>query len=216
MSFPSCGRLLRRWGLLTCSASFGTWVLMFLGCARPAILDEPHLVGRPPDVRLVLPARMSLALERTGREFETLAVADFDSSVVGGLQGLSYVFAPNQAPFAVIGDFDGDRHWDVALLQQSADEGRFVIVLDRESTPIVREVSRWQLRPQTIGEKHFEYLVRVAPGAYEIPTFAVDDSESEPQSLALENDAVESINSGKGARVYYFVDGRLETILTAD
>jgi hypothetical protein len=190
----------------------GTGVLA--GCAPGLRFDHPVLLGQPPDVRMVLPSRMERALEASGRGFRTYAVADFDTAIVRESPGWRYPFDPSQAPFGVIGDFDGDRRWDAALLQRSASEFRSVVVLDRTPSPEVVELSRTTLAAAELEDGQvWWFLMRVAPGSIPVPnweTGAVDTT------IELGHDALEMVYFEKAAVMHYYVDGRFLEIATAD
>ena len=162
---------------------------------------------------MLLPARMERALEASGPGFRTYAIADFDSQIVQGTPGWRYHFNPSQAPFGVIGDFDGDRRWDAALLQRSAAESRFVVVFDREPSPQVVELSRGATTPAATAGNRWSFLVRVPPGEIPIPDWETGSLDT---TIELANDAIESVNLGKGAVMHYYEDGRFLRIITAD
>jgi hypothetical protein len=188
-------------------------ILGGLACAREPRFDHPVLVGRPPEVRMLLPDRMEHALERTGPGFRTYAIAEFDSQIVNVWPGWSYHFDPSQAPFGVIGDFDGDRRWDVALLQRSPKESRFVVVLDRDPVPEVVELKRDPLSPEAMNETLWWFLVRIPPGSIPLPNW---DTGTVDSTLELGNDAVEIVYFEKAAVMHYYVDGKFVEVATAD
>ena len=199
--------------LLARGLVFGLAILGGLACAREPRFDHPVLVGRPPEVHMLLPGRMEQALERTGAGFRTYAIAEFDSQIVQVWPGWSYHFDPSQAPFGVIGDFDGDRRWDVALLQRSKKEYRFVVVFDRDPVPEVVELARRPLSAEASHEKLWWFLVRIPPGEIDVPNW---ETGSVDTTIDLGNDAIEVVYFEKSAVMHYYVDGRFLEITTAD
>ena len=115
------------------------------GKVSAEIADQgPRLVGNPPTVQIELPPRMTQALAAADSGYTTLSPADFASAIVPGRAGTwSYPYDGNQAPFAVLGDFDGDRRKDVALLQRSPDRGRVAVVFDLTDGPRVAIAKTW-------------------------------------------------------------------------
>ena len=136
-------------------------LLLAPGCARsdapkanerrgklsPEVVDAgPRLVGNPPTVQIELPQRMTATLAAADSGFVTLGPFDFVKDVASGSRSdgaWRYSYDGHQAPFALIADFDGDRHDDVALLQRSPEAGRVVVLFDRSDGVRAEIVKAW-------------------------------------------------------------------------
>lgn len=186
--------------------------VLLAGCASRS--DEPTSRTSANEERtVILPPRISRALAASGRDFRTIDIARFDSLIVSEDPEWPFQFDSRQSPSTVVGDFDGDGAEDAALLQESATESRFVIVLDRSPVAEIVELERW---PRTRAEQQFpmqEFLARVPAGPYVIPFYDVAPRET---TLHLRNEAVSFIYFEKGAVLYYYENGRFQEIITAD
>jgi hypothetical protein len=185
-------------------------VLLLAGCGGakddPGRDAAPRFTGRPPVVRLDLPARMRDAMERAGPGFQDFAVADFDTFIWKSQPGWSYDFDGLQAPFAVIGDFDGDGRRDAVVRQRSDTEDRTILVLDQAAGPTTTELYRAPSGPAARATPEWIYLVHVEPGAH----VAMDTT------VVLEHEGFEIGYLEKAAEMFYFTGGRLSSVATTD
>jgi len=198
-----------------CVLLVATWLAGAVGCAPRgdhAADAGPLLVGPVHAPRLVLPERMRERLERGVPGFRVATLEDFHPEVRAFLASPGYAWSRTQAPFAVIGDFDGDERYDIAVLQCSDDSSRFVVVLDTEPVPRVVEVGRGARIP---GEWHglSDYLSYVPSGEMTWPDFEADTPDS---IVWLEHAAFERSIFGKAALTYVYEQGEFRTYATGD
>ena len=188
---------------------------MPLGCARSGPLagsEGPLLVGAVRSPRLVLPGRMTAALARGAETFRICASTDFTAEVQKSHAGLDYSWNRTQAPYAVIGDFDGDDRFDVVVLQCTEAESRIAVVLDTLPAPRVIEVGRG---PRMSGRWHglSEYLAYVPSGAMTWSDFSEGVNDS---TIWLEHAGFEVVLFEKAATTYVYENGRFREYVTGD
>ena len=202
--------------------------LLVAGCARkqtqeaargkvaPEIADRgPRLVGNPPTVQIELPPRMTQALGDSG--WTTLTPFDFVQEIVPGdttSGAWDYPYDGRQAPFAVIGDFDGDGKDDVALLQRASGKVRVAVVFDRAGSPIVATAESGDLGIAGDTHKSGFFLTRFRKGPYRVPDFG--GSGDTARTVTLANEGIEVSYYGKGATTYYWTGDRFESVTTGD
>jgi hypothetical protein len=213
-------------------------LVVLSGCAKPApeppkgkvsaeVADQgPRLVGNPPTVQIELPPRMTQALARGDTAYATLSPFDFVPEIVPGdtASGVwRYPYDGRQAPFAVIGDFDGDERDDVAILQRltepslmhpSMEGGRVVFVFDRMTGAVAVTATSWNFPAAGKGGKSAFYMTRYPAGRHSLPDFG--GSGADTRTITLPFESVEIANWGKTARVLAWTGEGFEAIQTAD
>ena len=207
-------------------------VVMASGCAKsetprtetprgkvsPEIADQgPRLVGNPPTVQIELPPRMTLALAGGDTSFATLSPFDFVDEISPGssAQGAwAYPYDGRQAPFAVIGDFDGDGRDDVALLQRSLSSGRVAVVFDRAEGARVMTAKAWSRTLAGDAGRSGFYITRFPAGSFKVPDFGGTGDTS--STVTLPHEGIEVSNYGKAATTYWWNGEAFESVTTAD
>jgi hypothetical protein len=179
--------------------------------------DAPALDGSAPDVRLVLPARFEQALAADGAGFTAFGPADVHPEIVRGTGGWSYPWNDRQAPWAVVGDFDGDGRRDAALLQRSSDAIRAVAVLDTPAAPTVHELQRaaFGALGKGAGEPSEFYLTLHPAGPRSVPDFG-GERGGRDSTVTLPNEGITVAYFGKAAATHYHAGGRFHRLTTAD
>jgi hypothetical protein len=193
------------------------------GKVSAEIADKgPRLVGNPPTVQIELPPRMTAAL-LADSGFVTLSPFDFVRQIAPGDTAAGawhYPYDGRQAPFAVIGDFDGDGRDDVAMLQRSDGpalmkaEGRVLVVFDRAGAPVAVTATSWNTRIAGEGRKSGFYLTRFPAGAFKVPDFG--GSGDSARTVTLPHEGIEVSNYGKTAATYWWTGSTFESVTTAD
>jgi len=195
------------------------------GKVSAEIADKgPRLVGNPPTVQIELPPRMTAALAESDSGYATLTPFDFVKEVVPGETtdgGWRYPYDGRQAPFAVIGDFDGDGRDDVALLQRSKDgpgierpAARVVFVFDRAARARAEHAYSLRYFDLSPGAKTGFYLTRFPAGPFRIPDFG--GSGDTARTVTFPNESVELSNYGKTAGAIGWVGEGFEFVQTGD
>ena len=188
------------------------------GKVSPEVADQgPRLVGNPPTVQIELPPRMTRALAEKDTSFTTLTPFEFVHEISPGstVKGAwAYPYDGRQAPFAVIGDFDGDERDDVALLQRSASRGRVAVIFDRSYGPLVVIVKSWSRMTAGDAGKSGFYLARFPAGTLKVPDFAGTGDTS--TTVTLLHEGIEVSNYGKAAMTFWWNRVAFESVTTAD
>lgn len=173
-------------------------------------IAPPHLI--PTIARaggthvILLPDIMRVALRRYDPAFTPCPDDHFPPSLLRG-----YQFTNHQAPFAVIGDFNGDGRQDVALQGHAGKNfDRLVIFAGRTGARVLDE-SRSEKANDLLGpgdQGHLAYLEFVPRGTYR--------SHWEAKPLHLGTDAVTVAAYEKAATICYYRTGRFHQYITAD
>lgn len=100
--------------------------------------NVPHFEGKGKNLRLVLPPKMKTALDTYDPNFKIWKMSQFLPSYLRG-----YKITSHQAPFAVIGDFNGDGILDVALFGYSAKTSYVVVFLSTGDQFKVIQLEQW-------------------------------------------------------------------------
>ena len=211
-------------------------LVLATGCAKPAqeapkgkvapgIADRgPRLVGKPPTVQIELPPRMTAAMAESDSGYATLTPFDFVEQVVPGdpvAGAWKYPYDGRQAPFAVIGDFDGDGRDDVAMLQRSKDgpgpgrtPARILFVFDRAERPWAGHAYSLPHFDASAGAKTGFYLTRFPAGSIRVPDFG--GSGDTARTVTFPNESIELSNYGKTARAIGWTGEAFESVQTGD
>ena len=162
--------------------------------------------------RLVLPKGAGEALRRYDSTFVAWRERDYPKGVLE-----AYAFTQTQAPYGVVGDFNGDGKADAVLEGHTGTDWLFVAVLSTDSGFIVQDIER---RSGAYGSASGalqndmylgglqEYLELEHAGKVESPF------EGEP--LVLRHDAVGVTYVEKGAAVYYLKNKKWLVYTTGD
>ena len=162
---------------------------------------------------VVIPARLASALEASGPNFRTFRCAEFDTAITTPDVGWSVPFDSMQSPSTVLADFDGDGRMDVAVLQHSKNEIRFVVTLDRNPIPEVLELERWPHSVTERPEPLQQFLTRTAAGPIDIPNW---DTGERDTTLQLAHGGVAIGVWEKASDLYYFTNGHFHSVTTSD
>jgi hypothetical protein len=164
--------------------------------------EEPTIRMTGNEFVLNLTKEQRLAIRARNPDFHIRDQADYLPSVLK-----QYPFSNRQLPFAVIGDFDGDRILDVVLQGRDKTSELLIAVLSSGGIPVVMEILRSRLvDPKTefygMGDRTeyglWTYLTFVPKGMVESP-FA-------KQPLKLTTDAFQ-VNYFEKASVLYYLNG---------
>lgn len=180
------------------------------GDAKPRIESGPQ--SREHSVSL--PAEMQRAVRKHDADFMIRREADYIAPILAG-----YKFSPQQAPFAVIGDFNGDGVLDAVLMGHNETRDLTLAVLSRVRGGFrVVEVSRG---PRTDPKKEW-YGMERNRREFGLPTFLTLvkrqklASPHEKAPLDLDADAFRVNHFEKAAAVRYFSDCEFQSYIVAD
>jgi hypothetical protein len=160
----------------------------------------PRIDTKGPEPVLVLPDAMAQALKTFDPDFKPRRFADYPSWIRQDKAKLSAV----QAPFAVVGDFNGDKVLDVVIDGDDRVSGRRLVILSSGAAFQVTEVDKERRTP---GEVRVG-LTLVRPGVVRSP------HESKP--LRLQTDAFEVDYYETSAKVVYLTGGTWHEYWTSD
>jgi len=162
--------------------------------------DNPVIKKVEGEYILVLPKMMKKALQNYDPIFTSWRQNDYLPSLLD-----SYTFLVNQAPFAVIGDFNGDKVLDVVSSGHNKDNDLLVCILSNGRKFKVVEIERYPLtdpKKEWYGmgdhREHglWVYLTFISQGKIKSPY--------EKRSLKLKTDAFEWNAFEKASVLYYF------------
>jgi len=154
---------------------------------------------------ILLPDVMRAALKRYDPAFTPCPESHFMPSLLA-----HYDYTNRQAPFAAIGDFNGDGRQDVVVQGHTKEDFVTLVIFAGKSGAQVVELSRGD-QPNVIDpgdEGHFMCLEFVPRGTHR--------SHWEPKPLVLTTDAFSIIGYEKAASICYYRNGRFNDYVTAD
>jgi|SRR5688500_9732929 len=174
----------------------------------------PHIEPRGGSYELVMPNPMWAALEKHVPNFTIYRFDEFEPSLFRPGLGRHSEVTDRQSPFAVVGDFNGDRIRDVIVNGCTPTSCGLIAVLSHRKRFVAADVgpplpqARGYPRPNDVPMETVLRLVR--PGVIHSPHL-------EGKPLVLKTDAVEDIFVGKGSGVYYYSgSGSFEYYATGD
>jgi hypothetical protein len=177
----------------------------------------PHIEGRSGEPILVLPAPMEAALNNFDPEFKIRRLTDYPPYMWRSGCTWSpdcgrnlYRLRPREAPFAVVGDFNGDGILDAVMDGNSGQTGRRIVLLSSGQRFSASEIDVLGPVPSTDIEfyrskqgagRDWELGIDVGlslakPATYRAPY--------EPQPLVLTTDGFVVSYFEKAATLYYF------------
>jgi hypothetical protein len=169
-------------------------------CPCEAAIHGPAVVKSSGRFELVLPPEMSAAIQTAVPGFRTETLASYHSDIQK-----YYRFTSRQAPWAVVGDFDGDGRPDVILDGHVGDRCYRLCVWGRHS-PAVDTLSVRACNRGATGLG--SVLMFVAPG--ERGTNFSDDV------VFIYTDAYDAYHWEKAGSTWYWKDGRWNEFTSSD
>jgi hypothetical protein len=175
---------------------------------------------------IVLPDEMATALQRFDAAFEPRQLSDYPpwlwrEAPCQGCGSDLYEFSAHEAPFAVIGDFNGDTVRDVVIDGDNHETGRRLVILSSSGgsqvseldvlSPLPNEVRRFRTEPDEARDLYLglgEGLSRVGPGTVKSPW--------ETEVLVLTTDAFIVSYYEKAGVLYYYRDGTWHRFTVSD
>ena len=164
--------------------------------------------------RLVMPKAMWAALERHAPGFTPFRFEQYAPHLFRRGPGWHYEVTERQAPFAVVGDFNGDKIKDVVVNGCTRRSCGPVAVLSQGKRFVASDVAPGAEQAPEYprpGDYPLEDVLRL------VPPSVVHSPHLEPKPLVLKTDAVEEIYFEKAAAIYYFTGDRyFATYATSD
>lgn len=177
--------------------------------AHPVAAQRIEQVRGEP--RLILPTAMADAMTRVVPGFRVARLQDYPSDLWEKTSRSRYAVTSRSAPFAVIGDFNGDRVLDliVDVTTPTGQAGLVYVLSERKGFVATAP----DLFP-TEGAPSDEPLAR---GSWiRLVKKGLIESGYEEKPLRLTTDAYEQIYDEKGAAVYYLQGGEWQVYVTSD
>jgi hypothetical protein len=185
-------------------------ILLSLFVAAPAALsadDIPEICQVNGEYTVKLSSAMSEVLKEYSWQFVVSKQSDFYPDVIR-----AYRFTEKQAPFAVIGDFNGDKVLDVILLGH---DRKYVQILGIVSGGNGFEIVPVLSYPWTDpGDKMRDAGLMAKYLAYVPPRRVESAFEGFP--LELKTDAFELVYFKKSSVLYYYENGVFNQYTTGD
>lgn len=193
------------------TSSLLVWTLLALPAT--ALPEHPHIYRLHNEYRLHLPAKMQNVLYKALPGFSPWREQDYMLLI-----RRDYVYSWRQAPFAVVGDFNGDKRPDAAIEGHTQREGVLVallssgsdwraIVLERGPRPDPASLDYgWPDEPEA-AKGLSVWLTHVPPGRH--PGY-------DPQPLRLSHDAFEQHIFAKAAGIHHWNGKGFSWYVTAD
>jgi hypothetical protein len=99
--------------------------ILAVALLQQAGVSAPRIDVRGTEAVLLLPPAMADALKKFDPDFQPRRVADYPAWIMRDW----YKLTPQQAPFAVVGDFNGDKVLDAVVDGDNRDRGRRLAIL---------------------------------------------------------------------------------------
>lgn len=189
---------------------------------------SPYIEARSGEPVLVLTAPMEAALRAFDPEFRVRRLSDYPPYMWRPgctwspecARGL-YRLKPREAPFAVVGDFNGDGILDAVIDGDNRESGRRIVVLSNRQTLSVSELDSLgrisndieSSRSNKGASRDWEDGIGVGlswakPDTYRTPY--------EPQALVLRTDAFVVSYFEKASVLYYLQNGKWNKFMLSD
>jgi hypothetical protein len=154
---------------------------------------------------LVLPPAMEAALKAYDPNFAPFPESHFDPESING-----YPYGAKQAPFAVVGDMNGDGVPDAVIAGRGSRRAVLVCVMSEGKGFRAFEIAPWPGGREIV-------LYHQDPGRVEQPEDSVDHpEESREEPLDLTTDAFQVISPERGGVLYYWSRGKFRRAITSD
>jgi hypothetical protein len=185
------------------------------GAARAIRRTAPHALmqveRRGKSVLVTFAPVVQRAVQRHFPGYRTARREDYDQEVIQNVaEGKRGLFVP----FAVTGDFDGNRLPDIALMLVNRQDQWLLVALHQQPQGGFRpyRLHHWKTTDiWTPGTKNRSYVERVPPGSIS-HTYTTGAGEAKIGSLKLKNDAVEQVFVEEGLMVFYFRNGKYRSV----
>jgi len=196
-----------------------TWRSIFIlafviGLSAEGASSAQQIEMRKGEPVLVLPPEIARALERFDSGFRPRRLRDYPPYMwrrpcrpMPSCALYLYKLNTRQAPFAVVGDFNGDRVLDVVIDGDNRTTGRRIVLLSGRDGFRVSELNPLSRIGGDEGGVQ-EGLSRVQPGKYE--------SGYETAPLILRTDAFQAVYYEKASSIQYYRNRRWHSYTTSD
>ena len=158
---------------------------------------------------VVLPDIMKKALTQFDPSFSIWEYHNYPSYILEGINNRQLVNEDN-APFAVIADFNGDGILDVALHGRNDKNILLISIISIKDTFKVLKIDQFPIfreeQKQNAGD-HFIQLIQ--KGNIKLPSHT-------DGNLSLKNDAIELIIIERAGIIYHFGDGKWHRHISGD
>ena len=203
-----------------------TLSLMLALSAQVGRATTPHIEQRSDEPVLVLTTAMEAALRAFDPEFKVRRIYDYPPTMWrrGCTWSLDcaralYTLKPREAPFAVIGDFNGDGIEDVVMDGDNAKTGRRIVLLSSgrsfsaTEVEVIARADHQVVRDQKGADRGWESgldvgLSLATPATYRTPY--------EPQPLALTTDGFVVNFFEKASVLFYLRNGKWNKFVLSD
>ena len=177
--------------------------------ARAVVVDTPRIERRPDGPVLVLAGEMERALRAAVPDFRHTPLSEYIVEIQQAVPPTA-----TTAPFAAIGDFNGDGRPDLVVHGRDSTRGFVLMLLTEADSVRVVTVGERLLVPGESGAPQDGFISLVRQGVVEADTS--DGEEYIKVPVRLEHDAFELVAWEKGAIFYYWRDGRFVKWITSD
>lgn len=199
-------------------------LLFLLSLSAQSSFAEGFNIGSASKIEIVeytvtLSTEMADALKQYDPEFEIWEARDFDQSLLdvyayGGSSGKYIV--NYQAPSAVVGDFNGDKIADIALLGHNKTHEKRIVVLSNSTGYKVVELHNYPLSvplSQTAKKDRISMgqCIELVPAGRRIKAEPVFNRPE----LNLKTDAFE-YGGERGSSLFYYKNGKFVEYVTGD